>query len=239
MRPFSRLICVLAITTAPLLADPFTVTVTRFGTCLVLSNCQQTYTGTNSLTFSTVVGELPTGLFSASGTVTETDNGGAVFLSLTDLTVQGISGGLTSPPAIPGGIEIVSGGRVVSLGGVSGFASLNGQYQGGISYDELNLRAQIGGLTVGFVDAGVVTNQPSPVPFSLFDARSYPDIPVANKLIGTLNFDVAPGDGFYLPGSAEAFAEPIPEPSTLSMLGSAIIGAAASLVRSRRLSKQS
>lgn len=239
MRPFLRLICVLAITSVPLWADPFTITVTRFGNCLVLSDCQKTFTGTGSLAFSTVVGELGGGgIFSASGMVTETDIDGSIFLSITDLTVQGISGGLTSPPAIPGGIEVVSGGRIVSLDGVAGFASLNGQYQGAINYDELNLRAQVGGLTVGFVDAGVVTNQPSPVPFSLFDARSFPDIPVANKLIGTLNFDVAAGDGFFLPGSADTFAQPIPEPSTLTLLVSALIGAAASKARLRRLKKQ-
>jgi hypothetical protein len=242
MRLFLRLICILAFTSAPVWADPFTITVTRFGTCAVLSDCQQTFTGDGSLTFSVPrLGEFPDGIFSASGTVTETDTAGSIFLSLTNLTVQGLGGGITSPPAIPGGIEIVSGGRIVSLDGVSGFASLNGQYQtnsgtGIIGYDELNLRAQIGGLTVGFVDAGVVTGVPSPVPFSIFNARSFPDIPVANKLIGTLNFDVAPGDGFFLPGSADVFAQPVPEPSTLFLLGSTLIGIAALKVhRSRKL----
>ena len=236
MRPFFRLICILAITSAPVWADPFTVTVTRFGTCLVLADCQQTFSGTGSLTFSTTVGELPDGIFSASGTVTEFDNSGSVFLGITDLTVHGLLGGITSPPAIPGGIEIVSGANVVSFNGVSGFVSLNGQYQGIINYDDLTLRGQADGITVGFVDAGIVQGVPGPVPFSLFDANSFPFLIVDNKLIGTLNFDVAPGDGFFLPGSADTFAQPIPEPSTLALLGSgsALIAAALKAHRSRK-----
>src|SRR5437899_4450693 len=114
---------VLALISTPSWADPFTITVTRFGSCAVLSDCQQTFTGTNSLTFNApLVGELGGGIFSVTGTVSEVDSAGSVFLSLTDVTVQGLIGGLPAPTGIAGGIEIVSGGRVVSLNGVSGYA---------------------------------------------------------------------------------------------------------------------
>jgi len=229
MRLFLRVILLFAISVATSSAIPFTVTVTRFGTCLILTDCQMTFTGDGTINFSVSnLGELPDGIFSVSGTATETDIGNTILLTLTNVTVQGLAGSITSPPAIPGGIEIVSGATIVSLGGVSGFASLNGQYQtntgsGPIAYDELNLRAQVGGLTVGFVDAGPITGGTSPVPFSLFNGRSFP-IPVDNKVIGTYNFDVAPGDGFFLPSSGEAFAAPVPEPSSLLLPGSAVIG---------------
>jgi hypothetical protein len=232
MRFFPALYFLVLIST-PAWADPFTITVTRFGTCAVLSDCQQTFTGTNSLTFSApLVGELGGGIFSVTGTVSETDSAGSVFLSLTDVTVQGLIGGLPAPTGIAGGIEIVSGGRVVSLNGVSGYASLNGQYQtnsgaGTIDYADLTLQANVGGITVGFVDAGTVTGIASPSPFSGFNGRDFPFLVADNKLIGTLNFNIAPGTGFYLPGSAETFASPIPEPSTLLLLGPAMLGIAA------------
>jgi len=234
---FFPAVCVLAIistsTSTPTWADPFTIAVTRFGSCAVLSNCQQTFTGTNSLTFNApFVGEAGGGIFSVTGTVSEIDFAGSVFLSLTDITVQGLIGGLAPPTGIAGGIEIVSGGRVVSLNGVGGYASLNGQYQtnsgtGTIPYSDLTLRANVGGITVGFVDAGAVTNAPSPVPFSGFNGRDFPFLVADNKLIGTLNFNIAPGTGFFLPGSADTFASPIPEPSTLLLLGPAMLGIAA------------
>jgi hypothetical protein len=229
MRLFLRLISLLTVGVTTVSAVPFSVTVTRFGTCLILTDCQVTFTGDGVINFSVpALGELPDGIFSISGTATETDVGNSILLTLTDVTVQGLAGGITSPPAIPGGIEIVSGSRIVSLGGVSGFASLAGQYQtnsgsGLIGYDELNLRAQVGGLTVGFVDAGPVVGVPSPVPFNLFDSRSFPDIPADNLLIGTFNFDVAPGDGFFLPSSGEAFVQPLPEPSSFALLCLALL----------------
>ncbi len=232
MRFFPAL-CVLALTSIPTWADPFTVTVTRFGSCAVLTDCQQTFTGTNSLTFTApFVGEVGGGIFSVTGTVSEVDVASSVFLSLTDVTVQGLIGGLPAPTEIAGGIEIVSGGRVVALNGVSGYASLNGQYQtnsgvGTIDFDDLTLQANVGGITVGFVDAGTVTGVASPVPFSGFNGRDFPFLIADNKLIGTLNFNIAPGNGFFLPGSADTFAAPIPEPSTLLLLGSAMLGVAA------------
>ena len=236
MRFFPAL-CALALTSTPTLADPFTVTVTRFGSCAVLSDCQQTFTGTSSLTFSApFVGEVGGGIFSVTGTVSEFDVANSVFLSLTNVTVQGLLGGLPAPTAIAGGIEIVSGGRVVSLNGVSGYASLNGQYQtnsgtGTIDYDHLTLQANVGGITVGFVDAGAVTGVASPDPFSGFNGRDFPILVADNKLIGTLNFNIAPGDGFFLPGSADTFAAPVPEPSTLLLLSSAMLGIAAVRLR--------
>src|SRR5882757_7881738 len=117
MRLFLRVILLFAISVATSFAIPFTVTVTRFGTCLILADCQQTFTGDGIINFSvTNLGELPDGIFSVSGTATETDIGNTILLTLTNLTVQGLSGGITSPPAIPGGIEIVSGATIVSLG---------------------------------------------------------------------------------------------------------------------------
>jgi PEP-CTERM motif len=239
MRFFPAL-CLLALTSTPTWADPFTITVTRFGSCAVLSDCQQTFTGTNSLTFTApFVGEVGGGIFSVTGTVSEFDVASSVFLSLTNVTVQGLIGGLPAPTEIAGGIEIVSGGRVVSLNGVSGFASLNGQYQtnsgaGDIDFADLTLQANVGGITVGFVDGGTVTGVPSPDPFSGFNGRDFPSLVADNKLIGTLNFNIAPGDGFFLPGSADTFAEPTPEPSTLLLLGSGMLGAAAVKLRYMR-----
>jgi hypothetical protein len=230
---FFPVLCALALTSTPTLADPFTVTVTRFGSCAVLSDCQQTFTGTNSLTFTApFVGEAGGGIFSVTGTVSEVDVASSVFLSLTNLTVQGLIGGLPIPTGIAGGIEIVSGGRVISLDGVSGYASLNGQYQtntgaGTIDFADLTLQANVGGITVGFVDAGTVTGVASPAPFSGFNGRDFPILVADNKLIGTLNFNIAPGDGFFLPGSADTFAAPIPEPSTLLLRASTMLGVAA------------
>jgi PEP-CTERM motif len=239
---FFLAICALALTSTPTLADPFTVTVTRFGTCAVLSDCQQTFTGTGSLTFTApLVGEVGGGIFSVTGTVSEFDDAGSIFLSLTNVTVQGLVAGLPAPTGIAGGIEIVSGGRIVALDGVSGYASLNGQYQtnsgtGTIDYDELTLQANVGGITVGFVDGGAVTDVPSPSPFSGFNGRDFPFLVADNKLFGTLNFNIAPGDGFFLPGSADTFAEPssVPEPSTLLLIGSTMLGLAAIRLRLKR-----
>jgi hypothetical protein len=117
---------------------------------------------------------------------------------------------------------VISGPPLVSLNGVSGFASLNGQYRtfpggtGTIGNAQLTLQARVGGLLLGFVDAGPAGGLASPASFSGFDARSFPDIPVDNLLLGVFNFDVGAGDGFVLPGSGDVSA--IPEPSALLSL---------------------
>lgn len=231
MRFLLRVACVLAVLSATALADPFTIVLTRFGTCAVLSDCQQTFTGNDFINFSVpILGELPGGVLSVSGTATETESNGSILLSLTNLTIQGLAGGIQNPPAIPGGIAIISGSPIVAPFGVTGFASLTGQFQtnaggGTIDYADATLRAGIGGLTLGFANAGIASGVPSPDPFSAFDSTLF-NIPVDNLLIGALNFDVAAGDGIFFPGSAEVFAAPTPEPGTIFLLGPALIGAA-------------
>lgn len=218
-------------------ADMLTVELTRFGACINLAACQQVITDGPGpggvIAFSATVGELPDGIFQASGTLTETDvligptSASAILLNLTNLSVQGIAGGIGSPPIISGEIGVISSVPVVAPNGVFGFAFLVGQYQdpsGVISSADLILQARADGILLGLVDAGMVANVRSPVAFAGFDARPGLGIPVDNLLIGTLDFQVAAGDGFFLPGSAQAEVQAIPEPSALILLGCIIIG---------------
>ena len=102
-----------------------------------------------------------------------------------------------------------------------GFASLDGEYRsfagGVIDYANLLLQARLGGLLLGLVDPPAVNGVPSPSPFSGFDSRSF-GLPVSNLLFGVFDFEIAAGSGFVLPASREAFAQAIPEPSTLWLM---------------------
>jgi hypothetical protein len=97
-------------------------------------------------------------------------------------------------------------------------ASLNGQYQnftgGGITFADLTVQALLDG--VGLAQGGAVSNVPSPAPFANFNARTCPvPGPFDNLFFVNANFNVAAGDGFTLPMSAEGFVGPATEPSTL------------------------
>jgi hypothetical protein len=59
------------------------------------------------------------------------------------------------------------------------------------------------------------------------------DLPVSNLLFGDFRFGVAAGAGFTLPASGEVFAEAIPEPASLVLLGSGLLLLAARRRRSR------
>jgi hypothetical protein len=175
--------------------------------------------------FSTVVGQLPDGIFTASGTATETSTpGGGILLTLTDATVQGTAGGVGPQPIVLGQIALISMGVISSLGGVTGFAGLVGEYQsfpntvgGTIGFADVLLQARVGGGLLGLVNPPAAVGATSPMPFAGFDSRVFP-FPVSNVLIGTLDFQVGGGDGFFLPLSMEASATPVPEPSTVLSL---------------------
>jgi hypothetical protein len=215
-------------------ADSFTVTLTRFGTCL--GSCEVVITDNGPLDLNPapeiidfsipLIGEPPGGVFTANGEAMETlthDAAGkltGILMNLTNSTVQGLNGGIGSPAVIPGEIGMISSVPLVTLDGVSGFASLNGQYQnftgGGITSADLTVQALLDGCTVGLAQGGAVSNVPSPAPFANFNARTCPvPGPFDNLFFVNANFDVAAGDGFSVPMSAEGFVEPAPEPSTL------------------------
>ncbi len=215
-------------------ADSFTVTLTRFGTCL--GSCEVVITDNGPLDLNPapetidfsipLVGEPPGGVFTANGQATETlthDAAGkltGILMNLTNSTVQGLNGGIGSPAVIPGEIGMISSVPLVTLDGVAGFAALNGQYQNftgdGITSADLTVQALLDGCTVGLAQGGAVSNVPSPAPFANFNARTCPvPGPFDNLFFVNANFDIAAGDGFSLPMSAEGFVEPAPEPSTL------------------------
>jgi hypothetical protein len=218
-------------------ADSFTVTLTRFGTCL--GSCSVVITDNGPLDLNPapeiidfsipLIGQSPGGVFTASGRATETlthDAAGKVtgiLMNLTNSTVQGLSGGIGIPAVIPGEIGMISSVPLVTLDGVAGFASLNGQYQNftgdGITSANLTVQALLDGCTVGLAQGGTVSNVPSPAPFANFNARTCPvPGPFDNLFFVNADFGVAAGDGFSLPMSAEGFVEPAPEPSTLILL---------------------
>ena len=186
--------------------------------------------------FSLVVGQLPDGLFAASGTVIETivraPGSGAVRgiqLRLTDAVVQNIAGGLGGtggPGIVEGTIGIFSSVPFVSLTGVSGFASLVGQYENfrgaNIGFADVGLQTRVGTL-IASVNPGIVTNAPSPVLFSEFDTGAFP-FPVSNLLSAVINFELDAGDGFRLPDSADSAVSPVPEPATLLLVGTTAAG---------------
>lgn len=243
----SALVAAFLISFAPLSRAVFTVEVTRFGGCVgpTPAGCVFEIPDNSALDNNPalevidfalpIVGQAPT-VFSASGRATETvtrDASGrvtSILLQLTDATVQGQSGA-----NIPGQIGLISGVPLASLGGVSGFASLDGEYRsfssGVIGQANLLLQARLGGVLLGLVDPPAVNGLPSPVPFSGFDARSFP-FPVNNLLFGIFDFQASAGSGFFLPGSGEAFAQAIPEPSTVWLIP---LGLAAVWLRCRKL----
>jgi hypothetical protein len=225
-------VCLIALTPVASHAV-FTVEVTRFGGCVgpTPAGCVfdipdngplDNNAALDVIDFSLpIVGQAPT-VFSASGRATQTigrDDSGrvtSILLQLTDTTVQGQSGA-----RIGGQIGLISGEPLRALAGVSGFASLDGEYRsftsGVIDHANLLLQARLGGLLLGLVDPPAVNGVLSPSPFSGFDSRSF-GLPVSNLLFGVFDFEIAAGSGFVLPASGEAFAREIPEPSTLWLM---------------------
>jgi hypothetical protein len=237
-------ICLL--TVATLAQAVFTVEVTRFGTCLdPPGGCVFDIADNSALDNNPVAGVIDFALpivgqapatFAASGraieTVTRDARGqvSSILLQLTDTTVQGLSGA-----EIFGQIGLVSSVPLTSLGGVSGFASLDGEYRsfagGVIAHADLLLQARLGGLLLGLVDPPAADGVASPRPFAGFDARAW-NIPVSNLLLAVFDFEVAAGSGFVLPASGEALVRAIPEPATPWLMA---LGLAALVVlRARR-----
>lgn len=236
----------------PALASALSMELTRFGTCLTPpGGCATTINDNLAgdlnptagvIDFASVVGQIPDGVFIATGRVIETITQDAtgrvtgILLNLTNTTVQGVAGGIGAPPAIAGEIGVISTLPLASLDGVTGFAGLNGQYQnptGTIGFASLSLAARVDGCLVGQVVPPAAVNAASPVPFAGVNSRTCP-FPVDNLLIGTLDFSVAPGDGFFLPTSAESFAAPIPEPTTLLLWGTTMAALRVAARRNRR-----
>jgi hypothetical protein len=224
---------------APLLcarpAEAVTVMFTTFGVCSG-PGCSVTLSSPgNTLTFDQpMLGALGTGIWSASGTVTETSTSNSLFLSLSNAFVQDVLPSFQGPQ-LAAGIEILSDNTIGSLVGGMGFASLNGEYvnSGGRINDEIltNLAAlHTGGgdIILGIANAGEVTGVPSPHPFSAFDSRFIGPFP-ASQLLVTLNFDLGPGDGFSLPANGGVIT---PEPETLALLAAGVMGVG--LLRGRR-----
>ncbi len=227
-------------------AQTFTVELTRFGGCIgqgcvveIADNGPLDNDNTIGLIdFSQpIVGQAPN-VFSAAGIATETigrdtlGNVTSIFMNLTDATVGGEAGASTN-----GQIGLISSQPLVSLGGVSGFASLNGQYQTGfatgvIGNADILLQARLGGVLLGLVDPPPGNGGQSPVPFQGFNARSF-NRPVANKLFGVFDFTIGSNDEIFLPGSGEVLAV-IPEPSSFILLIVGAILASAVAWRRRR-----
>jgi hypothetical protein len=206
--------------------------VTRFGSCITPPGCtvDLSDSGSGVINFSVQVGTLPDGIFTAAGTATETFTPGpagsatSILMVLTNLTVQGVAGGIGAPPVIEGEIGLVSTLPIVSPGGVTGGAFLNGQFQnpsGTIGSGTLSLEARVDGGLLGRVTAAAVPGGASPQGFSGTSTGVFP-FPVDNLLIGTFDFSLGPSDGFFLPGSGDVFATAVPEPGTLLLLGSGV-----------------
>jgi len=230
--PLVFAMCVFALL-MPAPAAALTIEVTRFGTCITPPGCSVTITDNGPgdlnpapgvIDFSQTVGILPDGVFMAAGRAIETvtrDTAGrvsSILLTLTNAAVQGLAGGVGTPALIAGEIGVLSNVPIVSLDGVSGFASLVGQYQG-VGFASVTLEARVDGGLLGRV---VPPSSLSVTSFAGMDARTFP-FPVDNLLIGTLDFDVAPGAGFLLPTSGDAFAA-VPETGTLLLVVSGALG---------------
>lgn len=233
--PLGLVVAALPLIWNPTPVSALSIEITRFGTCITPPGCVAEFN--DSLTpgvinFSTSVGVLPDGIFTASGQAIETitrDAAGRVtgiLLTLTNATVQGIAGGIGSPSVIAGEIGVISSQPLVSPVGVTGFANLNGLYKnptGTIGFANISAQARVDGGLLGLVVPPAAINVASPVPFAGFNANVFP-FPVDNLLIGTLDFSLAPGDGFFLPTSADSFAAPVPEPTTLFLWGTTMAG---------------
>lgn len=215
---------------------------TRFGGCLTPpGGCTLTINDNDPLhdfnpalgviQFSEQIGQFPDGIFSASGTLIETivtDGTGRVTglgLVLTNALVLGTVGGIGAPPHILGQIAVVSNVPIVSLGGVAGGVGLGGSYlgtTGNIGFADIRAEGRVGGAFLAAVDPLPASGVPSPVPFGgvAFGAIN---LPVAAPLIGTLNFELAAGDAFFLPASADFSVAEIPEISTFLLLGSGLL----------------
>lgn len=228
-----------------LAAQTFTIEMTRFGPCLS-GGCVVEIADNDALDLNPAahvidfavprVGDPPTA-FSATGRAIETlglDPFGqvrSILMTLTDTTVQGTLGA-----PIGGQIGLISSQPLRSPFGVSGFASLDGEYRsfaGGVIDDtDILLQARLGGLLLGLVNPPGVDGLPSPQAFAGFDARAW-NLPVANKLFGIFDFTTAAGSGFVLPASGEAFAVAIPEPAAVLLMGLGLLPLAA-LARHRQ-----
>ncbi len=230
------------------LASALTMEITRFGTCITPPGCVAEFNDNLTpgvINFSTSVGVLPDGIFTASGQAIEMitrDAAGRVtgiLLTLTNTTVQGVAGGIGSPPVIAGEIGLISSQPIVSPPGVQGFASLNGQYQnpaGTIGFASISAQARVDGGLLGLVVPPAAIAVASPAPFAGFNTNVFPFF-VDNFLIGTLDFSVGPGDGFFLPTSADSFAAPVPEPTTLLLWGATMAGLGLAARRRQRRQK--
>jgi PEP-CTERM motif len=245
IRSFTVAACLLAVASAA--QAVFTVEVTRFGVCLEPpGGCVFDIADNSALDLNPapsvidfalpVVGQAPS-TFASTGRAIETvtrDRQGrvtSILLQLTDTTVRGLAGTGTG-----GQIGLVSSVPLTSVWGVSGFASLDGEYRsfagGVIDHANLMLQARLGGLLLGLVDPPAVDGAPSPTPFAGFDSRAW-NLPVSNLLFAVFDFQVSPDSGFVLPDSGEAFARAIPEPATPWLMALGVVALLA-LRRPRR-----
>jgi hypothetical protein len=225
-------------------ADGGTIGLARFGTCGPAGTCTATVidnvtTGpfpdlnpaVGITDFDVLLGDSPDGFYSVRGRLIETivrNAAGrvvAINLTLTETTLIGLGGGIGSPPVTLGQIAAISSVPLTSLFGVAGGAIVNGQYQnasGIVGFADLLVQARLGGALLGLVNPPAAVGAASPVPFSGADFGAFP-FPVSNLLIGTLDFGVGAGDGFFLPTSGDVFAFEIPEPAGWSLIGSGLV----------------